>query len=68
VAREGTDQIRKKQIPSARKRRTQKARPTALFPPKNPLSPLFPLHPRNAPVTPLFPLLTQKQGGGGVLS
>jgi hypothetical protein len=41
---------------------------TSFAPPSSlhPLSPLFPLHPRNAPVTPLFPLLTQKQGGGGV--
>src|SRR5208283_2056754 len=28
------------------------------------LTPLFPLHPRNAPVTPLFPAHTRKQGGG----
>ncbi len=41
--------------------------PSSFAPPSllRPITPLFPLHPRNAPVTPLFPLLTQKQGGGG---
>jgi hypothetical protein len=43
-------------------------RPTPSSAPKNPPSPLFPLHPRNSPVTPLFPLHTQKQGGGWYLS
>jgi hypothetical protein len=40
-------------------------RPTPSSGPKNPLSPLFPLHPRKVPVSALFPLLTQKHGGGG---
>ena len=39
--------------------------PTPSPAPKNPVSPLFPLHPRKPPVSPLFPLHTQKQGVGG---
>src|SRR5271157_785775 len=31
------------------------------------LSPIIPVHPRNAPVSPIIPVHTQKQGGGGVI-
>ena len=43
-------------------------RPTPSSAPKNPLSPIIPVHTRRPPVSPIIPVHTQKQGDGGTES